>query len=80
MDRPCWKTVTDWLIKRDMQKVKDEQVAMLIGEGDSCKEISEILCISEKSISKHHGNILKKLNIKNTAQLIKYEYDSNLVG
>ena len=53
---------------------------MLIGEGDSCKEISEILCISEKSISKHHGNILKKLNIKNTAQLIKYEYDSNLVG
>jgi two-component system response regulator NreC len=80
VDRPCWKTVADWLIKQDMQKVKDEQVAMLIGESDSCKEISEILCISEKSISKHRGNILKKLKIKNTAQLIKYEYDSNLVG
>jgi len=59
---------------------REEQVAILIGDGESSKEISEILCISEKTVSKHRGNILRKLQIKNTAQLVKYVYDNNLVG
>jgi DNA-binding NarL/FixJ family response regulator len=59
---------------------REEQVAILIGNGDSSKEISEILCISDKTVSKHRGNILKKLKIKNTAQLVKYVYENNLVG
>ncbi|HUV22287.1 MAG TPA: response regulator transcription factor [Gammaproteobacteria bacterium] len=59
---------------------REEQVAMLIGEGESSKEISELLCISEKTVSKHRGNIFKKLNIKNTAQLVKYVYENNMVG
>ena len=59
---------------------REEQVAKLIGDGASSKEIANILSISEKTVSKHRGNIFKKLNIKNTAQLVKYVYDNNLVG
>jgi DNA-binding NarL/FixJ family response regulator len=59
---------------------REEQVAILIGDGESSKEISEILCISDKTVSKHRGNILKKLKIKNTAQLVKYVYENNMVG
>lgn len=59
---------------------REEQVAILIGDGESSKEISELLCISDKTVSKHRGNILKKLKIKNTAQLVKYVYENNLVG
>ncbi len=59
---------------------REEQVAKLIGDGVSSKEIAEILSISEKTVSKHRSNIFKKLQIKNTAQLVKYVYDNNLVG
>jgi DNA-binding NarL/FixJ family response regulator len=59
---------------------REEQVAKLIGDGISSKEIAEVLSISEKTVSKHRSNIFKKLQIKNTAQLVKYVYDNNLVG
>lgn len=59
---------------------REEQVAKLIGDGISSKEIGEILSISEKTVSKHRSNIFRKLQIKNTAQLVKYVYDNNLIG
>jgi len=59
---------------------REEQVAKLIGDGVSSKEIANVLSISEKTVSKHRSNIFRKLNIKNTAQLVRYVYDNNLVG
>ena len=59
---------------------REEQVAKLIGDGISSKQIGDILSISEKTVSKHRSNIFKKLNVKNTAQLVRYVYDNNLVG
>jgi DNA-binding NarL/FixJ family response regulator len=59
---------------------REEQVAKLIGDGISSKQIADILSISEKTVSKHRSNIFRKLNLKNTAQLVRYVYDNNLVG
>jgi len=59
---------------------REEQVAKLIGDGVSSKEIADILSISEKTVSKHRSNIFRKLSIKNTAQLVRYVYDNNMVG
>ena len=59
---------------------REEQVAKLIGDGISSKQIADVLSISEKTVSKHRSNIFKKLNVKNTAQLVRYVYDNNLVG
>jgi DNA-binding NarL/FixJ family response regulator len=59
---------------------REEQVAKLIGDGISSKEIGDILSISEKTVSKHRSNIFKKLNVKNTAQLVRYVYDNDLIG
>lgn len=59
---------------------REEQVAKLIGDGVGSKEIASILFISEKTVSKHRCNIFKKLDIRNTACLVKYVYDNNLVG
>jgi len=58
---------------------REEQVAKLIGDGVSSKEIARLLSISEKTVSKHRSNIFRKLNLKNTAQLVRYVYDNNLV-
>jgi DNA-binding NarL/FixJ family response regulator len=59
---------------------REEQVAKLIGDGAGSKEIAAILFISEKTVSKHRCNIFGKLSIKNTAHLVKYVYDNNLIG
>ncbi|MCK5665605.1 MAG: response regulator transcription factor [Thiotrichaceae bacterium] len=59
---------------------REEQVAKLIGDGITSKEIAIMLSISEKTVSKHRSNILRKLNIKNTAKLVKYVYGNNLIG
>jgi DNA-binding NarL/FixJ family response regulator len=59
---------------------REEQVAKLIGDGINSKQIADTLSISEKTVSKHRGNILKKLNFNNTAQLVRYVYDNNLIG
>jgi len=59
---------------------REEQVARLIGEGVNSKQIADMLFISEKTVSKHRCNILRKLNLKNTAQLARYVYDNNLIG
>lgn len=59
---------------------REEQVAKLIGDGVSSKDIAEILSISEKTVSKHRSNIFRKLDINNTAQLVRYVMDHDLVG
>jgi DNA-binding NarL/FixJ family response regulator len=59
---------------------REEQVAKLIGDGINSKQIADMLSISEKTVSKHRGNIFKKLNINNTAQLVRYVYDNDLIG
>jgi DNA-binding NarL/FixJ family response regulator len=58
---------------------REEEVARLIGEGISSRDIAEALSISEKTVSKHRSNIFKKLDIKNTAQLVRYVYDNDLI-
>ncbi len=58
---------------------REEQVAKLIGDGVSSKEIASLLSISEKTVSKHRSNIFRKLNLKNTAQLARYVYDNDLL-
>lgn len=47
-------------------------VIRLIGEGLSSKEIAVRLELSVKTIEAHRYNILRKLNLKNTAALMSY--------
>ncbi len=51
---------------------REIDIVKLIKEGLSSKEMADRLDLSLKTIEVHRYNILKKLNIKNTAQLINY--------
>jgi len=51
---------------------REKEVLRLIVEGKSNKETAEILCISVRTVERHRANIMDKLNLKNTADLIKY--------
>lgn len=51
---------------------RELQIVKLIKEGFSSKEISNQLNISLKTVEVHRHNILKKLNLKNSAALVNY--------
>ncbi len=50
---------------------KETEVLGLISKGLTTKEIAAKLFVSSRTIETHRANILKKLEVKNTAELIK---------
>jgi two-component system response regulator NreC len=58
---------------------REIEVIQLLAEGNITKEIATKLFISEKTVDRHKTNILKKLNLKNTAQLVKIAVDQGII-
>jgi DNA-binding NarL/FixJ family response regulator len=57
---------------RNLLTLREKEVLKLIAEGRSHKEIADLLFISIRTVDHHRANIMKKLNIKDTANLTKY--------
>jgi DNA-binding NarL/FixJ family response regulator len=51
---------------------REKQILKLIAEGKSSKEIGALLFISDRTVQNHRVNIMKKLNLKKIADLVKY--------
>jgi len=51
---------------------REIEIVQLIKEGLSSKEVAQRLDISLKTVEVHRYNILKKLNLKNTASLVNF--------
>ena len=62
----------------DLSK-REEEVLVLIAAGKSLKEIGEELFISVKTVETHKQHIQEKLGLKNTAQLVRYAIDKNML-
>lgn len=58
---------------------KETEVLKLISKGLTTKEIATKLFVSSRTIETHRANILKKLEVKNTAELIKKAAKINLI-
>jgi len=52
--------------------VREREVLTLIAEGKTRREIADILYISVHTVGHHRANIMKKINVKKTAELVKY--------
>jgi len=52
--------------------IREREVLKLIAEGRSNKEIADLLSISIRTAENHRANTMRKLNIKSTANLLKY--------
>lgn len=51
---------------------RQRQVLQMIAEGKTDRQISESLSISIRTVHRHHANIRDKLNLKRTADLVRY--------
>ncbi len=58
---------------------REREVIQLIAEGFSCRQISDKLCISQKTVRNHKANLMKKLNLRNVAEITKYAIQNNVV-
>jgi DNA-binding NarL/FixJ family response regulator len=58
---------------------REHQVLKLVVEGKSNKEIAQVLRISSKTVSVHRSNIMAKLGVHNSAELVRYVMQHNLL-
>jgi two-component system, NarL family, response regulator NreC len=58
---------------------RETEVLNLIAGGKSNREIAEVLFISVRTVEAHRATILSKLNIHNTADLVRYAIEKGFV-
>jgi DNA-binding NarL/FixJ family response regulator len=51
---------------------RERHVLQLIAEGHTDRRISDKLCISVRTVHRHHANIRSKLDLRHTAELVRY--------
>src|SRR5437660_4493616 len=58
---------------------RERQVLQLVGEGKSTKDIAALLGISVKTAESHRARLMKKLDIHETASLVRYAIRNGLI-
>lgn len=58
---------------------REREVLHLIAEGMTTKEIARRLDISAKTAENHRGHVLEKLDMRNTAELVRYALRKGLL-
>ena len=66
-------------VSENLLSNKETEVLGLISKGLTTNEIATKLFVSSRTIETHRANILKKLEVKNTAELIKRAAEMNLI-
>ncbi len=59
---------------------REREILQLLAEGKSSKDIAAILCLSLYTVETHRSNILRKLNLHNTPELILYAVRKGVIS
>ena len=65
--------------KKSPLSVRETEVLSLLAEGLSYKKLAEKLFVSPFTVDTHRRNLLTKLDVKNTAMLIRYAVEHKLI-
>ncbi|HZF17855.1 MAG TPA: response regulator transcription factor [Steroidobacteraceae bacterium] len=72
-----------YLARTDLPKMsltpRERQVLQLVSEGHSTKEVAEVLGISVKTADTHRTKLMEKLDIHQTAGLVRYAIRSGVI-
>lgn len=58
---------------------REKEILSLIVKGETNSEVGDKLMISSRTVETHRRNILKKLNLRNTAEMVKYALDNKMI-
>jgi len=67
-----WRGKSNLLSERETFTVREREILKLIAEGRSNKDMANLLFISIRTVERHRANIMNKLKMNKTADLIKY--------
>ena len=73
--RRAFKGQTPW----DTLTQREREILKLIAEGYKNKEIAEQLFISLKTVEKHRSNLMRKLDLHNTAALTTFAMEKGII-
>ncbi|MDA3820274.1 MAG: response regulator transcription factor [Candidatus Delongbacteria bacterium] len=75
------KTREDVSTSEKMQNLTEREIEVLkkVAEGMSNGDIADQLCISIRTVETHKSNVLRKLKLNNTVELVKYAIQHNLI-
>jgi DNA-binding NarL/FixJ family response regulator len=59
---------------------RESEILELIASGKTNQEVADGLFISTKTVETHKANILEKLGLRNTAELVKYAIRKNIIS
>lgn len=59
---------------------REYEVMCLLSSGKTLKEIADILCISNKTVTTYRARILEKTGLKNNAELTRYVLENKLIS
>jgi len=68
----CWITDVEGDRRLERLSARERQVLQLIAEGHSTKAIAARLSISAKTVESHRSKLMQKLDIHDTASLVRY--------
>ncbi len=84
------KEISDTILKSLQNKPKadhfnsltkrEKEIVKLVVDGLSNKEVADKLFISIRTVDSHKTNILQKLNLKSSIELVKYAIKNNLAN
>lgn len=63
----------------DPLTTRERQVLQLIAEGKSTKDVASLLCISVKTAESHRTRLMRKLDIHETASLVRYAVRRHII-
>lgn len=58
---------------------REREIVKMIAEGNSVREVAQTLNLSVKTVDAHKFNLMRKLQIHNTAQLVTYAIQKKIV-
>jgi len=58
---------------------RETEILILVSEGKTTKEIAELLIVSTRTIETHRNNMMKKLEVQNSAELIRKAIEMGLI-
>jgi DNA-binding NarL/FixJ family response regulator len=59
--------------------LRETEVMRLIAEGKTNSEIGNLLSISPRTVENHRAHVLRKLNLKGTADIVRYAMEKGIV-